>query len=224
MKEGITHTFVFRRDHPANSIFQSSKVLSPGTHNYVAMKVKKTDRSKLKEDFISKLIGQTDQCQDTPDEHAGKISSIPMKEYNQQHCIKTKGMQIFENTHNCSIFPLYGSNDLDSPQPICNITKIQLLMKSMTMMRMNNASLLTCPEACIEEKVETIMSFTVLSDHQVQSSSAAWNLTKLNKEDVVIMDLFFSSSEIDVRYYIYMSAYNFICHSSGNNYLPRNCS
>ena len=92
------------------------------------------------------------------------------------------------------------------------------------MMRMNKASLLTCPEACIEEQVETSVSFTVLSDDQVQSSSAAWNLTKLNKEDVVIMDLFFSSSEIDVRCYIYMPAYNCICHSLGYNYLPRNCS
>ena len=166
------------------------------------MNVKKTDRSKLKEDFISKLLGQPDQCQDTPDEHEAKISSIPMKEYNQQHCIKTKGMKIFEKTHNCSIFPLFGTNDLDSPMPICNITKIQMLMKSMSLMRMNNASLLTCPEACIEEQVVTSVSFTVLSDEQVQSSSAAWNLTKLNKEDVVIMDLFFSSSEIDVSCYI----------------------
>ena len=163
--------------------------------------MKKTDRSKCKNDLTSQLLGESDQCQDAPDEEEIKMSSIKTKEYNQQHCIKSKGMKMFEAAHKCSIFPLFGTNDLDSPLPMCGRSNIQKLMKMMSKMKKDNATLLTCPKACIEEHVETSVSFTSLSEEQVKSTSTAWNLTKLahSKDDVVIMEVYFSSSQTEVR-------------------------
>ena len=160
----------------------------------------KTDRSKCKNDLTSQLLGESDQCQDAPDEEEIKKSTIKTKEYNQQHCIKSKGMEMFEAAHKCSIFPLFGTNDLDSPLPMCNRSNIQKLMKMMNKMKKDNATLLTCPKACIEEHVETSVSFTSLSEEQVKSTSTAWNLTKLahSKDDVVIMEVYFSSSQTEV--------------------------
>ena len=177
-----------------NSIFQASKVLAPGTHNYISMKGKKTDRSQLNDDFVSTVLGEGDRCRDTPDPIEVNTSSIAVKYYNSQHCTKSEAVKNFEKRNNCSVFPLFGSFDLDSPLPLCNRSVIQKMMK--TLKSMMNTSHPTCMPACVEEHVELSSSFTVLTDQQVEASTAAWNLTSLQKEDVILMEVFFSSSEV----------------------------
>ena len=180
-----------------NSIFQASKVLAPGTHNYISMKGRKTDRSQLNNDFVSTVLGEGDRCRDTPDPVEVNTSSIVVKHYNSQHCTKTKAIKMFEKSNNCSIFPLFGTFDLDSPLPMCNRSVIQKMMKTTkNMMMKENTSDPTCLPACVEEHVELSSSFTVLTGQQVVASSAAWNLTSLQKEDVILMEVFFSSSEV----------------------------
>ena len=73
-------------------------------------------------------------------------------------------------------------------------------MNMMIKMKKDNATQLTCPKACIEEQVETSVSFTMLSEEHIESVSTAWNLTKLanSKDDIVIMEVYFSSSLIEV--------------------------
>ena len=164
------------------------------------MRGKKTDRSQLNDDFVSTLLGEGDRCRDTPDPIEVNTSSIAVKHYNSQHCTKTEGIKMFENINNCSILPLFGSFDLDSPPPMCNRSVIQKMMKTMKSMMMmkKNTTHPTCLPACVEEQVELSSSFTVLTDKQVEASSAAWNLTSLHKEDVILVETFFSSSEVMV--------------------------
>ena len=163
------------------------------------MKMRRIDRSGCKSDFASKLLGEADKCRDNPDKTESHRSSIKMHHYDQQHCSHSKGIKVFEQTHNCSVYPLYGTFDLDPIYPLCNRSNLKLLMKSMNGIMKNNSSLLDCLPACVEEIVDTDISFTLLSGEQVDSTSDVWMLGELNKEDVILMEVFFSSSNIEVK-------------------------
>ena len=80
---------------------------------------------------------------------------------------------MFEKSNNCSIFPLFGTFDLDSPLPMCNRSVIQKMMKTMkSMMMKEDTSDPTCLPACVEEHVELSSSFTVITGQEVVASSA----------------------------------------------------
>ena len=162
------------------------------------MTMRRTDRSKLKDDFTSKLWSKSDQCQDIPDEKENELSSIPIKHYNQQHCAKAKMMKMFQAAHNCTFFPMFATYDLNFSLPLCNRSNAQNIMTMKNMMMKNNSTLLKCPAVCIEEHVDTGISFTILSEEQVETSSIAWNLTKLSKDEIVLMELFFTSLQTQV--------------------------
>ena len=58
---------------------------------------------------------------------------------------------------------------------------------------------ISCPAACIEEYIETSISFTILSDEMFERSVKAWNLPNdFSKEDAVWMNLYFSSLQTEV--------------------------
>ena len=58
---------------------------------------------------------------------------------------------------------------------------------------------LTCPAACIEENIDTSISFTILSDEVFNRAAKAWKLSPdLTKEQTVRMDLYFKSQQTEV--------------------------
>ena len=177
------------RDHHANSLFESSRLLSPGTSNLISMTKRRTDRSKFAKDWLL-----SDQCQTLPDQSQNKMSSIPTKHYNQQHCVKAKMMKAFEHNFNCSILSMFGTGDLDTSTSICNRSTNQKMMNAMSLM--DN---ITCPSACIEEWIELSSSFTLLSNEIFENACSEWKgCNGLTKEEAVWMDLYFSSLQTQV--------------------------
>ena len=40
------------------------------------------------------------------------FSSLPLKHYNQHHCLRKRHLEQFSARYNCSVLPLYGTLDL----------------------------------------------------------------------------------------------------------------
>ena len=90
-------------------------------------------------------------------------------------------------------FPV-STHDLNMSIPTCNGSNIQQMMSSLSKM-----DEVTCPAACIEENIETSISFTIQSDKLFEKTLKTWNLPAgLTKEDSVTMDLYFTSLMTDV--------------------------
>ena len=158
------------------------------------MKLKRIDRRKFGTDVLSNMLLTSDKCQALPDQTENQRSSIPIKHYNQQHCQKTKMLKMFEEKFNCSILAMFGTTDLGNSVPMCNGSNTQK-----TMGMMEEMSNLTCPAACIEENIETSISFTILSDEVFNRAAKAWMLSPdLSKEQTVWMDLYFTSLKTEV--------------------------
>ena len=100
----------------------------------------------------------------------------------------------------CSMIAMFGTTDLVNTQPLCNRTTMQMMMPILRRTTVNpdpewESHLETeCPEQCLEEFIDTDMSFTLVSD---QSHERAWKLWQLpdgrTKEDAVWMELFFKT-------------------------------
>ena len=177
------------RDHHANSLFESSRLLSPGTTNLISMTKRRTDRTKFSHDW-----SLSDQCHYEPDKSQNQMSSIPTKHYNQQQCVNTEKMKVFGQTFNCNILSMFGTGDLNTSTPMCNRSNTQKMMDMLSMM--DN---ITCPFACISEWIDTSISFTLLSDLMFQNACKQWKICDgLTKQDAAWMDLYFTSLQTEV--------------------------
>ena len=106
----------------------------------------------------------------------------------------------FEKMMGCSMIAMFGTTDLVNTQPLCNRTTMQMMMPILRRTTVNpdpewESHLETeCPEQCLEEFIDTDMSFTLVSD---KSHDQAWKLWQLpqgrTKEEAVWMELFFKT-------------------------------
>ena len=100
----------------------------------------------------------------------------------------------------CSMIAMFGTTDLVNTQPLCNRTTMQMMMPILRRTTVNpnpewESHLETeCPEQCLEEFIDTDMSFTLVSN---KSHDQAWKLWQLpegrTKEEAVWMELFFKT-------------------------------
>ena len=123
------------------------------------MKMKRINRTEFKNDMIFNIWSKSRICQSNPDRSKNHMSTVPTMYYNQQHCITTKKMMKFQESFNCSILSLFRTHDLNMTIPLCNGSNIQQMMSSLS--KMDDV---TCPAACIEENIETSISFTIQSE------------------------------------------------------------
>ena len=144
--------------------------------------------------MVFNMWSKSSICQLNPNSSKNHISSIPTVFYNQQHCIKTKKIMKFEESFSCSILSLFRTHDLNMSIPTCNGSDIQQMMSSLSKM-----DGVTCPTACIEENIETSISFTIQLKKSFDKTLKTWNLpTGLTKEDTASMDIYFTSLMTDV--------------------------
>ena len=77
------------------------------------------------------------------------------------------------------------------PLPVCKRSEMQRVMP---MLRAMSKKLKECPLACLEEHIDTDISFTLFSD---KTFSTAWKLWKLpanrTKEDSVWMEIYYKT-------------------------------
>ena len=181
----------FSHDNHGNSLFESSVLVSPATTNLISMKKMRTDRTKFGTDFLAKWFSLSDTCQASPDPDLNRLSSIPTEFYNQQHCTKSRKINVFEEKFNCSVMTMLGTNDLNPYYEMCNGTIMQGLMDFI-----ENIEVEECPPACIDETVELTQSFTLLSDDLFNRAIISWNLpTGLPKEEAVWIDIYYGSKQ-----------------------------
>ena len=148
------------------------------------MKVVRVNRTKFNIDFLFRMWFPSKKCQD-----------IPTMYYNQQHCIMAKKMMKFEQQFKCNILSIFRTHDLNMSFPMCNGQKIHKMTSFIS--KIGNVD--TCPVACIEEKIEMMNSFTIQSDETFEKTRKAWNMPEyLDKEDSVVMDIYFTSLTSDV--------------------------
>lgn len=96
-------------------------------------------------------------------------SSLPWKYYNQQHCLRRHHLEQFSAVYNCSALPLYGTLDLAQDSlPVCRRGRMQEVMPRLREM---SRTLRECPLACLEEHINTDISFTLFSD---QTFNTVW--------------------------------------------------
>jgi hypothetical protein len=158
------------------------------------MKMKRIDRTDFENDMVYNMLSKSSICQLNPNISKNHFSSIPTVYYNQQNCIKTRKIMKFQESSNCSILSLFRTHDLNMSIPTCNGSNIQQMMSSLSKM-----DEVICPAACIEENIETSISFTIQSDKMFEKTLKTWKLpTGLTKEDSVTMDLYFTSLMTDV--------------------------
>ena len=127
------------------------------------------------------------------------FSSIPMKNYDQDHCKRMQVMKMFRQKFGCRILPLYGTLDLDTNNtlPVCGR---EAMWSMMPMMRMRSGQMMReaeamCPRDCWQEEILAQMSFTVMSEENFENALQVWQdfPAELTKEDVVSMEIFFES-------------------------------
>ena len=158
------------------------------------MKVKKVDRSSYADDILSNILTGTDTCQTLGDEGLNNISSLPLENYNQLHCTKTKKLGAMEEIFNCSVLVMFGIKDLNSSNQMCNGS-----VTEKTMTYLSRATNISCPKACIEESIDTRHSFTILSDEVFEKAAKAWGLPiGLDKENTVWLDIYYATLQKEV--------------------------
>ena len=159
------------------------------------MQKKRTDRTKFSEDFVANWLSHSDSCEMSPEEGLNRFSSIPTVFYNQQHCTKTRKINVFERQFNCSIMPMFGIDDLNTSNDLCNGTITQQLTDTTESIEVDE-----CLPACIDETVELTNSFTLFSEDLFKQAVATWHLPDgLLKEDVVWLEIFYGSRFTRVR-------------------------
>ena len=127
-------------------------------------------------------------------------SSVPFLSYSQSFCQRKLSIKKFEGLMGCSMLAMFGTTDLVNTLPMCNRTTMQMMMPILRSSTVNpdaewEAHLEEeCPQQCLEEYIDTDMSFNLVSD---QSHERAWKLWQLpegrTKEDAVWMELFFKT-------------------------------
>ena len=127
-------------------------------------------------------------------------SSVPFLSYSQSFCQRKLSIKKFEGMMGCSMLAMFGTTDLVNTLPMCNRTTMQMMMPILRRSTVNpdaewEAHLEEeCPQQCLEEYIDTDMSFNLVSDH---SHERAWKLWQLpegrTKEDAVWMELFFKT-------------------------------
>ena len=155
----------------------------------ISMTKKRTDRSKF-QNFWS----ESDSCQSEASSESQKMSSIPLKYYNQLHCMKAKMFRRFEQTFNCSIDVMFGTNDLYNHLPMCNRSDTEKMMGTMS-----NMTDINCPLSCIEEKIDTSISFTLFSDENFENACRIWKMCDgIEKDSIAMLYFHFTSLQVQV--------------------------
>ena len=106
----------------------------------------------------------------------------------------------------CSMLAMFGTTDLVNTRPMCNRTTMQMMMPILRRTSVNPDPVWEshleeqCPLQCVEEFIDTSMSFSLVSD---DSHDRAWKLWPLpqgrTKEEAVWMELFFKTLTVQVK-------------------------
>merc|ERR1711953_46493 len=209
-------------EHHANSMALNSILLSPGTNNLIAVTKRRLDRSGYSEELDTWGLQEKVLCRSRLDLKDKNESSIPFLSYSQSFCKRKLSIEKFEKMMGCSMLAMFGTTDLVNTQPMCNRTTMQMMMPILRRTSLNPDPVWEshledeCPLQCVEEFIDTEMSFSLVSD---DSHDRAWKLWPLpqgrTKEEAVWMELFFKTLTVQVTKYEPFTIYDLLSSIGG---------